>query len=81
MNMIQFIVYPLTRVYFPSTTRPVLKGKARVPEMTSLHSFNLLWLMWAVCGGFFITNVVLSNWVTILIKPVFEEPVENVKVT
>jgi len=80
MNMIQFIVYRLTRVYFPSTTRPVLKGKARVPEMTSLHSFNLLWLMWAVCGGFFITNFILCNWLPILVKPVFEKPVDSTQV-
>ena len=51
-----------------------------MPERTSLYSFNLLWLMWAVCGGFFITNFILSNWLAILIKPVFEEPVDTVQV-
>ena len=77
-------VYPLfklCRVYFPSTTRLVQRGKARVPERTSLHSFNLLWLMWAVCGGFFITNFLLSNFVAVLMKPVFEKPVDNAHVT
>ena len=59
----------------------VRRGKARVPERTSLHSFNLLWLMWAVCGGFFITNFILSVWLTILVKPVFEKPVDTSKVT
>ena len=68
------------RVYFPTTTRLVQRGKARVPERTSLHSFNLLWLMWAVCGGFFITNFLLSNWLPVLIKPVFEKPVNNAQV-
>ena len=56
------------------------KSKARVPERTSLHSFNLLWLMWAVCGGFFITNFILSVWLTFLMKPVFEKPVDNAHV-
>ena len=79
------------RLFFPYTTRLVqktqysfykklkivMRGKARVPERTSLHSFNLLWLMWAVCGGFFITNFLLSNWLPVLIKPVFEKPVNN----
>ena len=51
-----------------------------MPERTSLHSFNLLWLMWAVCGGFFVANFLLSNWLAILIKPVFEEPVDTVQV-
>ena len=51
-----------------------------MPERTSLHSFNLLWLMWAVCGGFFVTNFLLSNWLAILIKPVFEKPVDTVQV-
>ena len=69
------------RVHFPTTTRLVQRGKARVPERTSLHSFNLLWLMWAVCGGFFITNFILSVWLTFLVQPVFEEPVETVQVT
>ena len=59
----------------------VCRGKARVPERTSLHSFNLLWLMWAVCGGFFITNFILSVWLTFLLKPVFEEPVDTNEVT
>ena len=59
----------------------VKRDKARVPERTSLHSFNLLWLMWAVCGGFFITNFILSVWLTFLVQPVFEEPVETVQVT
>ena len=58
----------------------VMRGKARVPERTSLHSFNLLRLMWAVCGGFFITNFILSNWLPVLMKPVFEEPVETAQV-
>ena len=82
-HMIDCKVHLNFRVYFPHTPSLVQRaqGKARVPERTSLHSFNLLWLLWAVCGGFFITNVILSNWVTILIKPVFEEPVENAKVT
>ena len=76
-------MYPLLklyRVFFPSTMRLVQRGKARVPERTSLHSFNLLWLMWAVCGGFFITNFLLSNFVAILMKPVFEKPVDNAHV-
>ena len=62
------------------TIKIVKKNKARVPERTSLHSFNLLCLMWAVCGGFFITNFLLANWLTILVKPVFEKPVDTSKV-
>ena len=36
--------------------------------------------MWAVCGGFFITNFLLTNFVAILLKPVFERPVNTAKV-
>ena len=70
------------RVYFPQITRLAQRtqGKARVPERTSLHSFNLLWLMWAVCGGLFITNFILSNFVAIMLTPVFEDPVETANV-
>ena len=63
------------------TIKAVRRVKARVPERTSLHSFNLLWLMWAVCGGFFITNFILSVWLTFLLKPVFDEPVDTSEVT
>ena len=58
----------------------VQRSKARVPERTSLHSFNLLWLMWAVCGGFFITNFILAVWLELLVKPVYEEPVDTAQV-
>ena len=84
----------LCRVYFPYTTRLikrtqfsinkkmkiVQRSKARVPERTSLHTFNLLWLMWAVCGGFFITNFILAVWLELLVKPVYEEPVDTAQV-
>ena len=58
----------------------VKRNKARVLERTSLHSFNLLWLMWAVCGGFFITNFLLAVWLELLLKPEFEKPVDSVNV-
>ena len=68
----------LCRLFFPSASRLIQRGnKTRVPERTNLHSFNLLWLMWAVSGGIFLTNFLLSNFVAILMKPVFEKPVDN----
>ena len=76
--MVQRVQYSIA---MNKTIKIVQKSKARVPERTSLHSFNLLWLMWAVCGGLFITNFILSNWLGILIQPVFEKPVENAQVT
>ena len=63
------------RVYFPCQEARI--GRARVPDRTNLHSFNLLWLMWAVCGGFFITNFILCNYLKVLVKPVFEKPVDS----
>ena len=65
------------RVYFPCQEARIGIGKARVPDRTNLHSFNLLWLMWAVCGGFFITNFILCNYLKVLVKPVFEKPVDS----
>ena len=58
----------------------VKRDMTRMPQRTSLHSFNLLWLMWAVCGGLFITKFILCNWLTILIKPVFDEPINTAEV-
>ena len=75
--MVQRVQYSIA---MNKTIKIIQRSKARVPERTSLHSFNLLWLMWAVCGGFFITNFLLSVWLTILLKPVYEEPVDTAKV-
>ena len=57
------------RVYFPSQEHTI-----------GLHSFNLLWLMWAVCGGLFITNFILCNYLQVLLKEVYEIPVDTSKV-
>ena len=71
-------------MYFPSSNTPSHKlarvSKSRVPGKTSFYSFNLLWLVWAVGGGLFITKFLLCNWLAILVKPVFEEPVDTVQV-
>ena len=74
----------ICRVHFPLTANRAqiseTGGKARVPKWTSLNSFNLLWLLWAICGGFFITNFLLSNWLTMLVMPVFDKPVDIAQV-
>ena len=75
--MVQRVQYSIA---MNKTIKIVQKSKARVPERTSLHSFNLLWLMWAVCGGLFITKFILCNWLTILIKPVFDKPIDTAEV-
>ena len=65
------------RVYIPY--RPNL---ARVRDRSrSLHSFNILQILWAVCGGFFITNFLLCNYLPVLVKRVFEKPAETAQVT
>ena len=69
----------MTRVYFPSPYRGVWDG-ARVLGRTSLLATNLVWLLWAVWGGFFITKIILSNWLAITIKPVFDKPVDTAQV-
>ena len=95
LNIMHFVfTIHFFRLYFPYTTwqvqrtqyfisdkmKIVQRDMTRMPERTSLHSFNLLWLMWAVCGGLFITKFILCNWLTILIKPVFDEPINTAKV-
>ena len=71
-------------MYFPIPNTPSHKlagvSKSRVPGKTSFYSFNLLWLVWAVGGGLFITKFLLCNWLAILVKPVFEDPVDTVQV-
>ena len=48
---------------------------------SSTQAFNILLLLWAVCGGLFITNFILSNWLAILVNPVFEDPVDTALVS
>ena len=65
------------RVYIPY--HPNL---ARVRDRSrSLHSFNILLILWAVCGGFFITNFLLCNYLPVLVKRVFEKPAKTAQVT
>ena len=44
------------------------------------RSLNLVWLVWAVGGGFFLTNFILSSYITILIRPMFGKPLETAEV-
>ena len=37
---------------------------------------NLIYTIWAVCGGF-ILHFLLCNYLTVLLKPSYEEPVDN----
>ena len=37
---------------------------------------NLIYTTWAVCGGF-ILHFLLSNYLTVLLRPSYEEPVET----
>ena len=60
--------------HFPYNAAPFIVGQA------SLSSFHLLWLVWAVCGGLFITNFILCNYLKVLVKPVFERPIDTAQV-
>ena len=37
---------------------------------------NFVYTIWAVCGGF-ILHFLLSNYLTVLLRPIYEEPVET----
>ena len=37
---------------------------------------NLVYTVWAVCGGF-ILHFLLSNYLTVLLRPIHEKPVES----
>ena len=70
-----------SRVYLPSITAYSKRGN-HISKINSLHSFNLLWLLWTVCGGIFITIIIHSNWLAVTIKPKFaDNPVDTAQVT
>ena len=50
----------------------------RHPEETVARSSNLVFTIWAVFGGF-ILHFLLSNYLTVLLRPRYEEPVDNPK--
>ena len=59
----------------------------KIPDVTERHprdiigrtlANNLVFTIWAVFGGF-ILHFLLSNYLTVLLKPRYEEPVETAK--
>ena len=70
----------ISRVLLPTIIRQSTEGRA-VLKRRGLMSFNFLWLLWAVCGGIFITNIINSNWLASTVKPKFaEKPVDTAQV-
>ena len=70
----------ISRVLLPTIIRQSTEGRA-VLKRKGLMSFNFLWLLWAVCGGIFITNIINSNWLASTVKPKFaEKPVDTAQV-
>ena len=59
---------------------PALLYRVCFPAPPIFRSLNLVWLVWAVGGGFFLTNFILSSYITILIRPVFGTPLETAEV-
>ena len=49
------------------------------PKQISLRSYNTALLTWAVCG-MAIGHFLLCNYLEVLVKPQFEEPVNSVQV-
>ena len=56
----------------------------RIPDVTGRHlnfipvrmAGSFVYIIWAVFGGF-ILNFLLSNFLTVLLKPSYEKPVET----
>ena len=70
----QFFIYcKIFRFRIPDVTERL----KRYSEGRTLSS-NLVFTIWAVFGGF-ILHFLLSNYLTVLVMPSYEEPVETVK--
>ena len=67
------INYPVDNNGQPTSRRTSTSKK------TSLRSFNFLFSLWAVCGQF-IQFFLLCDYLTVLVKPVFEDPVNSAQV-
>ena len=59
---------------------PALLYRVSFPAPPVFRSLNLVWLVWAVGGGFFLTNFILSSYITILIRPMFGKPLMTAEV-
>ena len=66
-------LFILFRLRIPNVTERLI----RVSEGRTLSS-NLVFTIWAVFGGF-ILHFLLSNYLTVLLMPSYEEPVETAK--
>ena len=64
---------------YPYKREKSRRGSTRTFEKSSLQSYDLLFLTWAVAGGF-IYYFLLSKYLEVLVKPVFETPVNYAQV-
>ena len=55
---------------------PDVNEKLKMYTLGRTYSSNLVYTIWAIFGGF-ILHFLLSNYLTVLLKPSFEEPVET----
>ena len=55
---------------------PDIKERIRWSSVGRTRASNLIYTIWAVWGGF-ILHFLLSNYLSVLLRPSYEEPVEN----
>ena len=65
---------------YPYKREKSKRCSTRTFEKSSLQSYDLLFLTWAVAGGF-IYYFLLSKYLEVLVKPVFETPVNYAQVS
>ena len=70
------------RVYYPTTsTKGATKGVTSLPREL-FHkgvSFNIIYFTWAIWGGFLL-HMLLSNYLPVLLKPVYDKPLDTTQV-
>ena len=66
------------RVYYPKEST---KGKKPLPKdfFQRGFSFNIIYFTWAIWGGFLL-HMLLSNYLPVLLKPVYDKPLDTTQV-
>ena len=78
-NHLQTLKLTFCRINYPVDNDGKSTRSTKTSRKTSLRSFNSLFSLWAVCGQF-IQFFLLCDYLTVLVKPVFEDPINSAKV-
>ena len=74
--MLNYLLFQLSGLIFFSLKIPNVTERLRWDSEVRTWASNLVFIIWAVFGGF-ILHFLLSNYLTVLLRPSYESPVDT----